>query len=120
MTDREICLSNCKCKNIREFDCEQVTWNLDLLVHRNKGFLILLKCPERCPTCLRVSGAALGSQSVSISICLFLKYNIFTRSGTNGLDMGVPGTGSVPSDQRVSERRQRPGGSAGWRPDDGS
>jgi hypothetical protein len=44
------------------------------------------------------------------------------RSGTNGLDTGVPGTGCVPSDQRVSERRpqhQRPGGGAGRRPDGG-
>jgi hypothetical protein len=41
-----------KCKNI-EFDFEQVTWNLDLLVHRNRVCNVL-KCPGQCPTCLSV------------------------------------------------------------------
>jgi hypothetical protein len=43
-------------------------------------------------------------------------------AGTNGLDTGVTVKGSVPRDQRVSERRpqrQRPGGGAGRRPDGG-
>jgi hypothetical protein len=58
MTDREISLS--KCKNI-EFDFEQVTWNLDLLVHRNRVCNVL-KCPGRCPTCLSVSKSELDSR----------------------------------------------------------
>jgi len=58
MTDREFCLS--KCKNI-EFDFEQVTWNLDLLVHRNRVCNVL-KCPGRCPTCLSVSKSELDSR----------------------------------------------------------
>jgi hypothetical protein len=60
MTDRESSLS--KCKNI-EFDFEQVTWNLDLLVHRNKVCNVL-KCPGQCPTCLSVSEVELDSRSV--------------------------------------------------------
>jgi hypothetical protein len=60
MTDREISLS--KCKNI-EFDFEQVTWNLDLLVHSNRVCNVL-KCPGRCPTCLSVSEGELDSRYV--------------------------------------------------------